>query len=128
MRYTQPRRQLTVAAEGFEQPHPIDNKRTVTELVREREEARRRHDWATADRLRAKLTAAYGAVVDDSGEPYEAGDENLQLRNVLRSPFELDGEHTILFVGDSAQSVRAPNPRSSVMQRNWDEEDHRWKT
>ena len=73
MLYTQPRRQLTVAAQGFEQPHPMDNKRTVTELVREREEARRRHDWATADRLRDKLTAAYGAVVDDGGKLREQG-------------------------------------------------------
>lgn len=59
--------------ESGQQPLALDNKRTVTELVREREEARRRHDWATADRLRDKLAKVYGAVIDDGGKLREQG-------------------------------------------------------
>ncbi len=67
------RRQLTTSAVEFDPPLPLDSTRTVTELVREREEARRRHDWATADQLRDKLSKVYGAVIDDGGKLREQG-------------------------------------------------------
>eukprot|EP01044_Picomonas_judraskeda_P008410 COSAG03_NODE_958_length_5192_cov_31.154919_4_plen_180_part_00 len=60
-------------AATFEQPRPLDSAHTVTELVRERENARRRHDWVTADRLRDKLAKTYGAVIDDGGKLREQG-------------------------------------------------------
>lgn len=48
--------------------YPLDDPRAVTALIRQREEARRRHDWGTSDKLRDKMVAVYGATIDDGGK------------------------------------------------------------
>ena len=66
-------RRFAVAAASQQESYPLDDARSVTALVRQREEARRRHDWVASDRLRDKLVAVYGASVDDGGKGREQG-------------------------------------------------------